>query len=170
MNTFFQPGKALLTAVVMLAVFAASAFDKPAVHLQSTQNVGPRDVEPQTETGVVRDYIEAWRTMDRAFSENNTRLLDADFIGLAKEKLAGTIKDQAKLGLRTSYQDRKHDISFLFYSPEGMSLQLVDNVEYDVQIIDHDKVQATQHVATRYIAVLTPTEVRWKVRIFQAAQ
>jgi len=170
MKKTLQRNKALFIGLTVLLALAASAFEKPAVRLQSTQNVGPRDVEPQTETGVVRDYIEAWRTMDRAFSENNTRLLDADFTGLAKEKLASTIKDQAKLGLRTTYQDRKHDISFLFYSPEGMSLQLVDNVEYDVQIIDHDKVQATQHVSTRYIAVLTPTEVRWKVRIFQTAQ
>jgi len=26
----------------------------------------------------------------------------------------------------------------------------------------------TQHVRARYVAVLTPTEVRWKVRVFQA--
>jgi len=170
MKKTLQRNKALLIGMTVLLALTASAFDKPEVHLQSTRNVGPRDVEPQTETGVVRDYVAAWRTMDRAFSENNARLLDADFTGLAKDKLASTIRDQAKLGLRTSYQDRKHNISFLFYSPEGMSLQLVDNVEYDVQIVDHDKVQATQHVSTRYIAVLTPTEVRWKVRIFQTAQ
>jgi hypothetical protein len=44
----------------------------------------------------------------------------------------------------------------------------VDTVEYDVQILDHEKIQTTQHVRARYVAVLTPTEVRWKVRIFQA--
>jgi hypothetical protein len=49
-----------------------------------------------------------------------------------------------------------------------LSMQLLDTVEYDVQITDHNKVRATQHVRSRYVAVLTPTEVRWKVRIFQA--
>jgi hypothetical protein len=43
----------------------------------------------------------------------------------------------------------------------------VDTVQYDLQIKDHDKAQAIQHVRSRYVAVLTPTEVRWKVRIFQ---
>ena len=37
-----------------------------------------------------------------------------------------------------------------------------------VQILDHDKVQTTQRVNARYIVVLTPAEVRWRVRVFQA--
>jgi hypothetical protein len=48
-------------------------------------------------------------------------------------------------------------------------VQLVDTVEYEMQIVDHDQVLAQpQHVRARYVAVLTPTEVRWKVRVFQA--
>jgi len=30
-------------------------------------------------------------------------------------------------------------------------------------------VLATEHVHTRYIVVLTPAELRWRVRIFQAS-
>jgi hypothetical protein len=56
----------------------------------------------------------------------------------------------------------------VYYSPEGLSIQLIDNVEYDVEILDHDKVQTTQRVHARYIVVLTPAEVRWRVRVFQA--
>jgi hypothetical protein len=56
----------------------------------------------------------------------------------------------------------------VFYSPEGLSIQLLDTVEYDVQVLDHGKLQTTQHVRAHYVAVMTPTEVRWKVRIFQA--
>jgi hypothetical protein len=37
-----------------------------------------------------------------------------------------------------------------------------------VQLLDQGKVQTTQHVRARYVAVLTPTEVQWKVRVFQA--
>jgi hypothetical protein len=56
----------------------------------------------------------------------------------------------------------------VFYSPEGLSIQLLDTVEYDLQVLDHDKLQTTQHIRAQYVAVLTPTEVRWKVRLFQA--
>jgi hypothetical protein len=45
---------------------------------------------------------------------------------------------------------------------------LTDNVDYDVQVVDHDKVTTTQRVSARYIVVLTPAEVRWRVRVFQA--
>ncbi|MGH9497948.1 MAG: hypothetical protein ACRD3L_02290 [Terriglobales bacterium] len=117
---------------------------------------------------MVRDYLAAWRTLDRALDQNDAEQLDADFTGTAKEKLSGTIAAQQTLGLRTRYQDRKHDISLMFYSPEGLSIELLDKVEYDVEVRDHDNLQATQHVRTQYLAVLTPTEVRWKVRILQA--
>jgi len=35
-------------------------------------------------------------------------------------------------------------------------------------MLDHDKLQTTQQVRARYIVVLTPAEVRWRVRVFQA--
>ena len=126
-------------------------------------------LETQTKAAVVRDYLAAWQNLSRALEENDAGLLDADFVGIAREKLSDTIQDQQKLGLQTHYQDRKHDISLLFYSPEGLSIEVLDTVEYDMQVLDHHKLQASQHVRTRYLAVLTPTEVRWKVRIFQAA-
>jgi len=45
---------------------------------------------------------------------------------------------------------------------------LTDNVEYDVQVLVHDKSVATQKVRARYIVVMTPTETRWRVRVYQA--
>jgi hypothetical protein len=89
-------------------------------------------------------------------------------VGTAKEKLTDTIQEQTRLGLSTRYQDRSHDIQIVFYSPEGLSIQLIDNVEYDMQLLDHDKIQTTQRVHARYNVVLTPAEVRWRVRVFQA--
>jgi hypothetical protein len=56
----------------------------------------------------------------------------------------------------------------VFYSPEGLSIELADTVDYDVQIVDHDKPLTTQRVRTRYLAILTPSEVRWRVRVLQA--
>ena len=70
--------------------------------------------------------------------------------------------------MHVHYQDRTHDIKIIFYSPDGLSIQLVDLIEYDEQVLDHGKVVAVQPVHARYVAVLTPTEVQWKVRILQS--
>jgi hypothetical protein len=151
---------------LLAALFAGS--DPPAVRVQPTDSVGPRPLEKQTETAVIRDYLRAWRSFGGAFEQNRIDLLDQDFTGIAKEKLVDTIREQAELGIHTRYRDTSHNVQLVFYSPEGLSIQLVDTVEYDVQILDGQKVHAVQHVRARYVAVLTPTEVRWKVRIFQA--
>jgi hypothetical protein len=95
-------------------------------------------------------------------------LLKTDFIGTARDKLSDTIQHQSSQGIRTQYQDRSHDLRILFYSPDGLSIELADNVEYDVQVIDHDKVITTQRENVRYLVVLTPAEVRWRVRVFQS--
>jgi hypothetical protein len=142
--------------------------DGPAVRVAPTDSVGPRTLEKLTQAAVVRDYLEAWHSLTLAFEQNRADLLDASFVGTAKEKLTDTILDQAKLGIQTRYRDGAHDLQLVFYSPEGLSIQLVDTVEYDVQVLDHGKLQTTQHVRARYVAVMTPTEVRWKVRVFQA--
>jgi len=160
--------KPLVLVCSLLAAILALGSDQPAVRVGPTNSVGPRPLEKQTETAVIRDYLQAWRSMSAALEQNRADLLDPDFIGTAKEKLADTIREQAKLGIHTRYQDSAHDLQLVFYSPEGLSIQLVDAVEYDVQILDRKAVVTTQHVRARYVAVLTPTEVRWKVRVFQA--
>jgi hypothetical protein len=82
--------------------------------------------------------------------------------------MAEAIQQQSAAGIHTRYQDKSHDLQIVFYSPEGLSIQLIDNVEYSVQVLNRDKVETTQQVRTRYVVVLTPTEVRWRVRVFQA--
>jgi hypothetical protein len=158
-----------LLAITGLAGALAFAGDveQPAVHVEPAHLQGPRILQKQTETAAIRDYLRAWQSMRTAFDQNRSDLLDADFVGTAKDKLADTIQEQAKLGIRTRYQDRAHDLQIVFYSPDGLSIQLVDSVDYDVQIFDHDKLQTTQKAHARYIAVLTPAEVRWRVRVFQ---
>jgi hypothetical protein len=156
-----------IAGLVVAATFVFSA-DQPAVHVEPTDSLGPRALETQTKAAVIRDYLQAWSSFGRAFEQNQADILDADFVGVAKEKLEDTIREQVKLGIQTRYRDGAHDLQLVFYSPEGLSIQLVDTVEYDVQILDHEKILTTQHVRARYVAVLTPTEVRWKVRVFQA--
>lgn len=161
----WKPG--VIACSILVALFVGAS-DQPRVRVEPTDSVGPRTLEKQTETAVVRDYLQAWHSLSGALEQNRTDLLNADFVGTAKEKLSDTIREQAKLGIQTRYTDKAHDVQLVFYSPEGLSIQLVDTVDYDVQLIDHEKPQITQHVRARYIAVLTPTEVQWKVRVFQA--
>jgi hypothetical protein len=157
---------AVLGAFLGITVFAISA-DKAAVHVD-TSRVGPRQLEEQTQASIVRDYLDAWKALSRALEQNRTDLLDAAFVGTAKEKFADTIQQQRETGVKGIYRDSRHNLELAFYSPEGMSIQVIDTVEYDVEVMDQGHSQGTQHVRTRYVAVLTPTEVRWKVRILQA--
>lgn len=150
----------------LVATFAFGA-DQAAVNVESNHVQGPRVLADQTETAVIRDYLEAWHSLNTALGENRADLLQPEFVGTALEKLSDTVHDQARLGIRTRYRAQSHHVQVVFYSPEGLSVQLLDNVEYDVQLIDHDKVQTTQQVHEKYVVVLTPSEVRWRVRIFQ---
>jgi hypothetical protein len=153
-----------------LAAAGAFAADQGSVQVEPATLQGPRPLAKQTEAAVIRDYLDAWQTLGAALNQNQVDLLNQDFAGLAQERFAATIADQARLGLRSHYQERSHDIKIISYSPEGLSIQLIDDISYDVQLLDHDKVLASQPVRARYVAVLTPTEVRWKVRVLQAEQ
>lgn len=150
--------------------FAAAHFatGQATVRVEDAQPQGPRALEEQTRTAVIRDYLKSWQSLKAALERNQVESLDADFTGTARDRLIKAIRDQHALGIHTFYEDRAHDIQIVFYSPEGTSIELTDSVDYDVRVVDHGKAETTQQVHARYIAILTPTEVRWKVRILQA--
>lgn len=152
---------ALLLSATMLA-------DEPAVRVASPQLQGSRPLEKQTESSVIRNYLESWKSLQEALDQNQAGKLDRDFVGVARDKLGDTIEAQNRMGIHTRYQDLSHDLQIVFYSPEGLSIQMTDNVEYRQQIFEKDKVLATTVVRRRYLVVLTPSEVRWQVRILQA--
>lgn len=158
--------------LVLLSCALAVAFpalaDQPSVQVQPPDLHGSRPLEPQTQAAVVRDYLESWQNLSAAFEENQATLLDTDFAGIARDKLGAAIDSQRKLGIHTRYQDLSHNLQIVFYSPDGLSIQLIDTVEYDEQIYDGDKPVATQHVTARYLVMFTPAETRWKIRVFQA--
>jgi hypothetical protein len=158
----------LLVMSFALTMQAAALADQPTVRVEPPQLQGSRPVEKQTETSVIRDYLQSWKSLQSALDQNQAALLDAYFVGTARDKLANTIEEQAKLGIHTRYLERSHDLQIVFYSPEGLSIQMTDTVEYDQQVLDHDKVLATKPIRRRYLVVLTPSDVRWRVRIFQA--
>ncbi len=164
----------MMTIKTMLVLFSIAVMPgallaaQPVVHVEPPNLHGPRQLQEQTATAVVRDYLESWQSLAAALLQNRSDLLDQDFVGTAKDKLTDTIHQQAALGIHTRYQDRAHTIQIVFYSPDGLSVQLVDNVEYDERVVDHQKVLTTQHTHTRYTVVMTPAETRWRVRIFQS--
>jgi hypothetical protein len=157
-------GLVMLSA--LLLPFSALG-QEPTVQVETPQLEGSRTLEPVTATAVVRDYLESWQTLRPALDQNRAGLLDADFVGDAHDKLASTVHDQIAAGLHTRYSDRSHDVRIVFYSPDGLSIQLIDDVVYDQQVFSGAKELATESVHARYVVVLSPSEVRWRVRVLQ---
>jgi len=157
---------AILCAVIGGGPQYAAA--QAAVHIEPADARNTLNLRDQTASAAIQDYLEAWQTLKTAFQQNRPELLDQGFIGTAKDKLSETIHQQSALGIRTKYQDRSHDVQIVFYSPEGLSLELKDSVDYDVQVLDHDQALTPQHLRATYIVVMSPTETRWRVRVFQA--
>lgn len=160
--------RSIVLASAIGASVPALAGDQPTVRVEPPASQGPRPLQEQTARAAIQDYIDSWQSMSEALDQNRPDLLDRDFIGSAREKLASTIKDQSAAGIHAAYHDRSHDVQVLFYSPEGLSIELADTVQYDVQLFNREKVIGNEAVRARYIVVLTPSEVRWRVRIFQA--
>jgi hypothetical protein len=161
----------LKTVVILFAGFSAIAESMAAqvpVRVAPAHLQGPRSLEEQTQAAVIRDYLQAWQGFHAALEQNRPELLEGEFVGTARDRLADTIQQQGKLGIRTRYQDRSHNVQITCYTPDGLSIELTDNVEYDVQLIEHEKLLTTQRERARYVVVLTPAEVRWKVRVFQS--
>jgi hypothetical protein len=159
--------KFALALCSVLAVASPLRADQGAVRVEQTNVQGPRALKDETREAVIRDYLEAWQSLATALEQNRPALLNRDFIGTAKEKLTDTIGDQVTSGISTRYVAPNHDLQIVFYSPEGLSVQLIDTVSYEVQIFDHGKLQSTQNAHARYVVVMTPSEVRWRVRVFQ---
>ncbi|HEX4032505.1 MAG TPA: hypothetical protein VHX20_19230 [Terracidiphilus sp.] len=164
--------KSLLALVILMNTLmnatAGQAAAQANVRIESSVSLkGSRVLEPQTASVVIHDYLQSWHSLSAALEQNRANLLDTDFVGTARDKMGDTVREQATLGLTTHYHDRSHDIQIVFYSPEGLSIELTDTVEYEVQVEDHGAVIGSQQMHARYVVVLTPTEARWKVRVFQ---
>jgi len=157
----------LAVLVPLLIAPSVLAAGQATVHVEPPDLHGPRPLQERTSNAAIRDYLESWKGMRAALDGNRAGLLDPYFIGTARDKLATAIQGQAAAGIHTRYQDTQHDLQIVFYSPEGLSIQLIDDVVYNQQIFDHTKEIGSHHMHARYVVVLTPAETRWKVRIFQ---
>jgi hypothetical protein len=161
--------KMRLSAWAVLAAASSLALAQAQVRVEPVNLNGPRTLDQVTQNSAIRNYLDAWKNMSAALGENRSELLDQDFVGTARDKLGDTIRQQTNAGVHTAYTDRSHDLQIVFYSPDGLSIELIDKVEYDVQLVDHADAMAARHVTAKYAVVLTPAEARWKVRVFQAA-
>ena len=157
----------LLCAFAVLHLGAAAATEVPRVDLNA-DNIGPRGIEDLTSKSVPRDYAFAWQTMEQALDENRTGLLDGYFSGIAKQDLNNRVKSQLKSGMHTRYQDRGHKLDAIFYAPAGDAMQLRDHAQFDIQVMDGDKVIYEEPINADYIVLMTPGADRWLVRQMQA--
>jgi hypothetical protein len=162
--------KQLFPALSVLAFATANhAAAQASVRIEPTVDLrGPRALEEQTASAAVLDYLQSWQSLSAALEQNRADLLGTGFAGTALDKLGETVEEQAGAGLHTHYQVSSHDIKIVFYSPEGLSIELTDTAEYDMQVFADGKPITSQHMRVRYIVVLTPAEARWKVHDFQA--
>jgi hypothetical protein len=143
------------------------AAGRPEVTL-NIQNATPRQVEDTTQRAIARDYAAAWQALAEALAQNRPDLLTANFVGTANEKLAQTIVQQQKAGLRQRYVDKGHHLNAVFYSPEGSAMELRDTAELQIQVLDGDKVLHSEDVSVHYVVLLTAAENSWKVRVLEA--
>lgn len=161
----------VLAALVVLASVPPRAFGAPPastvkVTLDASQ-AGPREVEDQTREAIQRDYAKAWQVMAQALAENRAEVLGTGFVGIAKDKLAEAVSNQSKAGLSRKIVDHGHKVQVLFYSPEGSAIQLQDTVQLEVQYLEDGKVVHSEPITATYLAVMTPAENAWRVRILQ---
>jgi hypothetical protein len=159
--------RSVVMMCTVLAAMSAICAAQADVRTEPADNREPRHLQEQTQSAAVRDYLKAWQSLRTALDRNDAALLEPDFVGIAQEKLAATVNQQAALGVHTRYRDKSHDIKIVFDSPEGLSLELTDDVQYDVEMLARDTVHTTRQVRAHYVVVLTPAEVRWRVRVFQ---
>jgi len=99
----------LLLLSAFATAFSAFAADEPTVHVQQPHLQGPRELQETTAKAVVQSYLDSWQSMSKALDQNRPDLLDRDFVGSAREKLAATIQEQKTAGVRTTYHDRSHN-------------------------------------------------------------
>ena len=164
---------ALAIAMIVLGASWIShrvlAANTPSVQVQlTTANVQPREVEDATQTAVLRDYKAAWANLSAAMDQNRPDLLDASFVGFAKDHFTQAIAEQKKNGLRRRYVDHGHRLEAVFYSYDGSALQLKDTASVEVELLDGSKVVATEPGTISYMVLMTPAENSWKVRDLEA--
>jgi hypothetical protein len=155
-------------AIALLAPqYSVGADSTPRVVL-NTSKAGPRSMESQTETVILRDYKFAWTSLEQALESNSTAPLSGLFAGTANTWLTNSVTSQRSSGLSSRYLNQNHKVEAVFYAPEGDMIELHDTADYDLQIFDGGKTIHDEHVVVRYVVLMTPGADRWVIRQLQA--
>lgn len=157
----------LLAACWLVLLPSVMADSLPEIQFD-TSKAGPRQVEPDTEKSVLRDYQFAWASMSRALSSNSDDPLNGPFVGDAKKWLSESISSQRASGMTSIYTNQNHRLEAVFYSPEGDLMELHDTVQVHIQVMDGGKSVSDQDVVRHYVVLMTPGADRWVVRQLQA--
>lgn len=168
----FATGLALaLSALVPLSSRVVHAFaDTPATIALNTSGVQPRQVEETTLQSASRVYGKAWQDLGTALANNNVSALSSSFVGFARERYTTQARQQAEAGIATRLTPLSHNAKVEFYSVDGSSMQVRDDVQLKTEVMDGSKVVASQTATVPYVAILTVVDDGWRVRILEQAQ
>lgn len=158
----------VLACAALLSCYQAFAADSSPQVTLSTSKATPRQVEPLTQTAVLRDYKFAWANLANAEESNSVASLNGLFVGDANARLTKEIQSQQKNGMSSRYSNQSHKVEAVFYSPEGDILELHDTAEYDFEVLDAGKSIHSEHAIVHYVVLMTPGADRWVIRHLQA--
>ena len=162
--TLLPVGGALIAAVLL------SASTEPAVRVAPMDSVGPRTMEAQTQASVIRDYLMAWQTMNATLTQTGRTCWMQCLSEKRKRSSARLFTSSCASELRQATCPSRTTSALCFIRRKELSIQLLDEVEYDVNVWKGEQFLGLEHVRARYVAVLSPSETRWKVRMFQGGQ
>jgi hypothetical protein len=155
-------------ALCFALVFPLSA-SVPASDIQlNVSGAGPREVEDTVQESVRRDYAQAWQTMEAALESGDASGLHQYWVGVAHDKLAQKMKDEAQTKVRVRYQGKSHRLQAIYYPTDGAALLLHDDAEVELQVLDGGKLVHSQTLHQKYVVLMTPGQDRWFVRLLQA--
>jgi hypothetical protein len=161
---------AMLPILCLVFLWAGTLYAADAaVQVQlDIKKAGPRAIESLTERGILRDYRFAWTSMAQALESNTVDPLEGAFAGDAKQWLRQTVAGQQYSGLSQRFANQSHQLEAVFYAPEGDVMELHDTAQYQLQILDGNKLVHDEHVVVHYVVLMTPGADRWVVRQLQA--
>jgi hypothetical protein len=158
-------GLLVVVGVASLPLHVFAAVPAAAVKIDAS-GAAPRQVEDSTVQAIERDYGAAWKSLGQAVDENRPDLLNG-FVGSAREQAAQLIANQKTNGLHQRYVDHGHKAQVAFYSIDGSSILMHDTAQFEIQQMDGSNVVHSEQVTLHYLALLTPAENSWKVRVLQ---
>ena len=168
----------MTTLVKRCAVFASAllmiAFplraSTPVANVEFTvATAGPRQLESSLQRSIPADYAKAWQTLSEALQGGDPSVLDRYWTGVAHDKLQRLVQDQISTNVQVRYIDRSHRLQAVFYPTDGAALLLHDTAQIEIQVLSAGKLIHTENVTEKYVVLMTPSQDRWLVRIFQTA-